>query len=882
MRKILLSSFVTFGLYANAQISVSATAGTPTATYTTLKDTFDAINAGTHQGNINLSITANTTETASAVLNAVTTYSAIVIKPTVAATISGAVASNPLVKILGNNVTIDGSITAGGTTKDLTFSNTSTTGPSVVFMGSAASATPLTNVTLKNAIFINGSANSTNIIIANGTTTAGYFNNITIQNNELRTGFNGLFVLANTAAGNGNNLVITGNTINNTIVQNGIYVAGVGGTSTISNNTVGITNPTVGSSTTPAGAIGINVAAATNNASVFGNTISVKSTAASGVNYTTGIALSPGATNVSTKIYNNTITEVSGFLTYINSSGVYLTGVTPNVSIYNNKVSGIKNTNTGGTPIQGFLLGSTSTAANVLVYNNSISDVQGTGASQVAGIYAFAGAGYKIYNNSVSLNTSNTETGISAGLYVYGTNITAANGWDIRNNILSNSKTGGSRYAIYSTAANTVFSNIDYNNYSSSGTALGYTGSADRVTLANIQTGFGGNTNSLALTPIFNGTTDLHLSTSSNAGLDNKGVTLAEVTTDLDGTTRSATPDMGAYEFTYVAPVTAPNCTTITSPVNNATGVTPNPTSIVWANANGATGYKVYLGTTSGGTDIVNGTVTTGLSYSTTLDTNTAYYVKIVPYNLVGDATGCTEVKFTTGNVTYCAAGATTSDEKITNVTFSNINNSSTNTTNYFDFTGVTANVNKEQSYPITVTTSPSYSTDAVYVWIDFNNDGTFDDATEKTTLTYNYSGASATPSTSTGSIAIPTTALVKATRMRIRLNYTTSGSNTTACGNSTYGEVEDYTVNISGPGMAVSDVSKANISVYPNPFTDVLKISDVKGVKSISVNDMAGRQVKSLAPSAEINLSSLKAGLYIVNLQMEDGSIKTFKAIKK
>jgi len=55
-----------------------------------------------------------------------------------------------------------------------------------------------------------------------------------------------------------------------------------------------------------------------------------------------------------------------------------------------------------------------------------------------------------------------------------------------------------------------------------------------------------------------------------------------------------------------------------------------------------------------------------------------------------------------------------------------------------------------------------------------------------------------------------------------------------------------------------------------------------VKGVKSVSVNDVSGREVKSLAPSAELNLSNLKAGLYIVNLKMEDGSVKTFKAIKK
>ena len=81
---------------------------------------------------------------------------------------------------------------------------------------------------------------------------------------------------------------------------------------------------------------------------------------------------------------------------------------------------------------------------------------------------------------------------------------------------------------------------------------------------------------------------------------------------------------------------------------------------------------------------------------------------------------------------------------------------------------------------------------------------------------------------------------------------------------------------------LAVSAVSKANISVYPNPFTDVVRISDVKNVKSVFVSDMIGRQVKTLAPAEELNLSSLKTGVYVITLQMKDGSVATFKAVKK
>ncbi|WHF52938.1 T9SS type A sorting domain-containing protein [Chryseobacterium gotjawalense] len=36
------------------------------------------------------------------------------------------------------------------------------------------------------------------------------------------------------------------------------------------------------------------------------------------------------------------------------------------------------------------------------------------------------------------------------------------------------------------------------------------------------------------------------------------------------------------------------------------------------------------------------------------------------------------------------------------------------------------------------------------------------------------------------------------------------------------------------------------------------------------------------MKPSAELNLSDLKTGMYIVTLNMEDGTVKTFKTIKK
>ena len=75
----------------------------------------------------------------------------------------------------------------------------------------------------------------------------------------------------------------------------------------------------------------------------------------------------------------------------------------------------------------------------------------------------------------------------------------------------------------------------------------------------------------------------------------------------------------------------------------------------------------------------------------------------------------------------------------------------------------------------------------------------------------------------------------------------------------------------------------KNNVTVYPNPFADVLNISDVKNVKSVSVVDIAGRLVKTIEkPSSALQLGELKSGMYIVVLNMNDGSKQTIKAIKK
>ncbi|MBT8272448.1 MAG: hypothetical protein KJO77_01490, partial [Bacteroidia bacterium] len=108
----------------------------------------------------------------------------------------------------------------------------------------------------------------------------------------------------------------------------------------------------------------------------------------------------------------------------------------------------------------------------------------------------------------------------------------------------------------------------------------------------------------------------------------------------------------------------APNCdAVVTAPADGATAVSINPV-INWSAATGfPDGYLVSIGTTPGGTDIINNQdVGNVLTYAPpTLAYSTTFYVTITPYNATGNATGCVSSSFTTetdpNTTVICASG---------------------------------------------------------------------------------------------------------------------------------------------------------------------------------------------------------------------------------
>ena len=137
----------------------------------------------------------------------------------------------------------------------------------------------------------------------------------------------------------------------------------------------------------------------------------------------------------------------------------------------------------------------------------------------------------------------------------------------------------------------------------------------------------------------------------------------------------------------------------------------------------------------------------------------------------------------------YCDADGGC-DEYIANVSCAEINNSS-DCEGYGDFTDQIAYMAYGVGYDITITIGNGYTSDYGAVWVDWNQDFDFDDAGEAITMTID---AGAGPYA--GTITPPMSALPGETRMRVRLSYSSYPG---PCGSTSYGECEDYTINVGG-----------------------------------------------------------------------------------
>lgn len=91
--------------------------------------------------------------------------------------------------------------------------------------------------------------------------------------------------------------------------------------------------------------------------------------------------------------------------------------------------------------------------------------------------------------------------------------------------------------------------------------------------------------------------------------------------------------------------------------------------------------------------------------------------------------------------------------------------------------------------------------------------------------------------------------------------------------------------IKINYEALAVNDVAKKNIALYPNPVKNNLNFSLPNGEKiaKISISNIAGQNVSNKELSQNtINLENLKAGVYVITLINTNGISYTSKFIKE
>lgn len=66
------------------------------------------------------------------------------------------------------------------------------------------------------------------------------------------------------------------------------------------------------------------------------------------------------------------------------------------------------------------------------------------------------------------------------------------------------------------------------------------------------------------------------------------------------------------------------------------------------------------------------------------------------------------------------------------------------------------------------------------------------------------------------------------------------------------------------------------NVSVYPNPATEVLNIQSDEQIESVNIMSMSGQIIETMSVNAfntMIDISNVKSGIYIVNVKLNDYS---------
>ena len=237
----------------------------------------------------------------------------------------------------------------------------------------------------------------------------------------------------------------------------------------------------------------------------------------------------------------------------------------------------------------------------------------------------------------------------------------------------------------------------------------------------------------------------------------------------------------------------------------------------------------------------------------------------------------------------YCPVKSNyTRDEFISQIQIGDL----TYKTNGYDYSNYSfKSVNVHRGMTVEATLTPKFRKDSLNqvwrVWIDFNNDGDFR-GDEESVLSASGKGVVH------GSFTIPADAVFGNTRMRIMMQRSEIPE---PCQNISFGEVEDYSVNIKPILVGIEEQGfvvppKVELTAYPNPTTGRVTLNINPGNETVlhmdlvsSTGQILNQEVlhnQGVALTRSLDLSGLPNGMYYLVLKTGQGMVGQARVIKK
>ncbi|GAA4052128.1 hypothetical protein GCM10022409_43780 [Hymenobacter glaciei] len=249
--------------------------------------------------------------------------------------------------------------------------------------------------------------------------------------------------------------------------------------------------------------------------------------------------------------------------------------------------------------------------------------------------------------------------------------------------------------------------------------------------------------------------------------------------------------------------------------------------------------------------------------------------------------------------LTYCSANGTgptspggqsqASPFWITGVSVpsvSYVNASGNSAGGYGNYVATPITVAPGATVPFTVVTNANV-VHRTAVWIDLNQNGIFDSSELVAT---GVSSNGTTASSFSGSFTTP--ARTFSTRMRVLVQANSNANVPSPCSvNLLNAEVEDYLLRVQ-PLATRSELALPSLSLYPTPTLDGrlrLALTDARatGLYTTEVRNLLGavvlRTALRLSPAeAELDLSTLPAGVYVLQLRDAQGQTATRRVVRQ